>query len=79
MSGIPYICTHCYSSILIQFILCILQEAVHCVSCCPEAPYIFSFGMDKELRVFDIRDAATGRVLILTHVFAKIFLEYFGI
>ena len=38
------------------------QRQLHCLGSCPEAPFVFAMGGEKQLKVWDIRDSSTGIV-----------------
>ena len=40
----------------------IFQRQLHCLGSCPEAPFVFAMGGEKQLKVWDIRDSSTGIV-----------------
>ena len=39
------------------------QRQLHCLGSCPEAPFVFAMGGEKQLKVWDIRDSSTGIVV----------------
>ncbi|XP_041352010.1 periodic tryptophan protein 1 homolog [Gigantopelta aegis] len=49
-----------------------------CVSCCPEAPFVFAFGGDKDLKVWDIRESAAVRKHFQNRMPAKLAAECEG-
>lgn len=40
--------------------LVIFQGQIHSAGCCPDAPFVFAFGGEGEVKVWDIRESAAG-------------------
>ncbi|ESO99061.1 hypothetical protein LOTGIDRAFT_201468, partial [Lottia gigantea] len=51
---------------------------LHCVGCCPEAPFVFAIGGEKEARVWDIRESLKVRQHFLSRMPAKLKAECEG-
>nr|KAG5711063.1 hypothetical protein BaRGS_013797 [Batillaria attramentaria] len=48
------------------------MNELQCVGCCPEAPFVFAFGGESELKVWDVRESAAVRKHFLKRMPVKL-------